>query len=182
MTTITTAVDFLLDTMKHFGYASNPQYIINGPQGGDRCAQIKFGSTNIDIICFEEYNEIYFINIYPWYGKIPQGFYEADYLHKTGISTYQANLSQLKEATLSLCENLLTTKMQLESGLSKEKMEIFYEHPTFYIRNKNGYAVFFDGETKAPFWKTSKVIKIHKEGNGYWFIQTKNTKYQMVFV
>lgn len=181
MANISVIIEVLFNTMKTFGYVSYPKHTISGYRGSDRWAKIQFGSITIDIGCFEEYDDEYCINVYPWYGKMPNGFFSDTYHHDTGITTHMAGIEEMKEAITSLCENLLSTKMQLESRLDAEKMQVFSEHPTFYIRKKDEYAIFFDGETRKPFWETTKIVKIHKEGNGYWFIQTANTKYQMVF-
>ena len=181
MASIFSIIEVLFNTMKAFGYASYPKYTISGYRGDDRWAKIQFGSITIDLGCFEEYDDAYIINVYPWYGKRPDGFDGDKFHHETGITTHEMGISEAENAIRSLCDNLLSTKMQLESGLDKEKMKVFSKHPTFYVRNKNGRAIFFDGETKAPFWETTEVINTRKEGNGYWALQTKNTKYQFCF-
>jgi len=74
----------------------------------------------------------------------------------------------------------MSKAMMLESSCgSKECMEAFSNHPFFYVElDTHGNAVFCDLEGN-PFWHTTKVTQIYKD-YGYGFLQTLNTKYQLV--
>lgn len=174
-------INEFLNELKEAGYNSIPSYEFK-LKLNDTWAIFRFGSIQIELGGFNDSNDIYVVNVINWSGKRLSGFYDDSFYKKEGcFTTYETDFEGCKKAITSLVSLLLTNKMKLESGLGKEKMEVFSKHPEFFIRRKENKAFFFDSTTKKAFWQTTAAQKVAKEGNGYWYIKTQNTKYNLVF-
>lgn len=71
-------------------------------------------------------------------------------------------------------ENQWKGLMSLESGISfsKEAKEAFASHECFFIRKKEGKALFINEDSLIPFWQTSIVKDVKKCENGYMCLTT----------